>query len=510
MTASGRTDREPAARSSGTGLPGTGRRCRARRAIGLIGAALLLVVPLMTVAAPASAQTEEPWRAAVTGLTVSGGDQAGELEITWDVHPEGARDYRVKWALAGERFKNYRDRDWNAFPTGTSYTVAGLTPGETYEVAVRARFADKKRSGWSQVTGTARAASTTVVLSTDTSSVSEDAGETTVTVTATLDEAPRATDTVVTVVVGASGDAATEGTDYATVNDVTLTIPAGRTSSTARFALTPTDDDVDEADETLSIIGSTTATDLTVTGTTVTITDDDESGAVVLESFALDSADGLTRGVWSDGTIIWVAYSKDSTVYAYDLATGTRDSSRDIGDLSAEGVNVPRGIWSDGTIMWVADGHEKLYGFNLATGARDESKFVVLAEDSGNNNIRGIWSDGTTVWVADGDDAKIYAYTLASGATDTSKAIDALGAAGNDHPRGIWSDGTTMWVADTRDGKIYAYDLASGTHDSSKDITTLRAAGNRHPWGIWSDGTTMWVGDTSDNRFYSHDLPAGD
>ena len=69
--------------------------------------------------------------------------------------------------------------------------------------------------------------STGVVLSVNPETVSEDAVATTVTVTGTLDHAPRLADTVVTVTVGDAGDAATEGTDYGTVGSLTLTIAAG-------------------------------------------------------------------------------------------------------------------------------------------------------------------------------------------------------------------------------------------------------------------------------------------
>ena len=124
-------------------------------------------------------------------------------------------------------------------------------------------------------------ASTTVALSVSPASVAEDGEATTVTVTGTLDEASRTTDTEVTVSVGASSDGATEGTDYASVANFTLTISAGQTSGTATFTLIPTDDDVDEDDEALSVSGTTTATGLSVTGTTATVTDDDSRGVTV-------------------------------------------------------------------------------------------------------------------------------------------------------------------------------------------------------------------------------------
>ena len=125
------------------------------------------------------------------------------------------------------------------------------------------------------------AASTAVVLSVNPASVAESAAAATVTVTAALNHAPRGTDTTVTVTVGDPDDPATEGTDYTTVGTVALTITAGEASGTETFSLDPTDDDVDEGNETLSVTGTTTATGLSVTGTTVTITDDDTRGVTV-------------------------------------------------------------------------------------------------------------------------------------------------------------------------------------------------------------------------------------
>ena len=125
-------------------------------------------------------------------------------------------------------------------------------------------------------------ASTAVWLTVSIEKVEEHAGATSVTVTGTLNEAPRAAATVVTVSVGAPGDAATQGTDYATVAALPLTIDAGRTSGTATFTLTPVDDDIDEDDEALTVSGTTLVAGLGVTGTTVTIVDNDTRGVVVI------------------------------------------------------------------------------------------------------------------------------------------------------------------------------------------------------------------------------------
>ena len=70
-----------------------------------------------------------------------------------------------------------------------------------------------------------------------------------------------------------------EGTDYGSVADFTVRIPAGSTSVTETFTLTPVDDAVDEEDETVTVGGSVTG--LTVIGTELAIGDDDTRGVEV-------------------------------------------------------------------------------------------------------------------------------------------------------------------------------------------------------------------------------------
>ena len=70
----------------------------------------------------------------------------------------------------------------------------------------------------------------------------------------------------------------------------------------------------------------------------------------------------------------------------------------------------PRGIWSDGTTMWVADDYaDKIYAYNMRSKARDPDKDFDTLYAARNIHPTGIWSDGTTMWVADYGD-QIYAY----------------------------------------------------------------------------------------------------
>ena len=156
------------------------------------------------------------------------------------------------------------------------------------------------------------AASKKVTLSVDPTSVSEDAGGTTVTVTGTLNGATRGENTGVTVSVGS--DSATAGTDFDTVTDFTLTIPANETSGTATFSLTPTDDNLVEGAETLTVSGSTN--DLTVDSTTLTINDNDTASTKVTLSVSPDevSEGAAATTVTVTGTLDEAARTSDTSV----------------------------------------------------------------------------------------------------------------------------------------------------------------------------------------------------
>ena len=136
------------------------------------------------------------------------------------------------------------------------------------------------------------------------------------------------------------------------------------------------------------------------------------------KEFDLVGQDDSLSGLWSDGTTMWMEtgplFGTDTPnrLLAYTLATGARDTGKEFNLASAN--SDPRGVWSDGTTMWVVDtDDDKLYAYTLSTGARDAGKEFDLA--SANSVPQGIWSDGTTMWVADSSPDKIYPYRLSDG-----------------------------------------------------------------------------------------------
>ena len=104
--------------------------------------------------------------------------------------------------------------------------------------------------------------------------VSEGAGETPVTVRATVTGGTRfGTAQEIAVSVAKSDESGAVDVDE--VADFTVTIPAGEASGTGTFLLTPEDDERDERDETLTVSGRLGEVAITPEELTVTVTDDD-------------------------------------------------------------------------------------------------------------------------------------------------------------------------------------------------------------------------------------------
>ena len=224
----------------------------------------------------------------------------------------------------------------------------------------------------------------------------------------------------------------------------------------------------------------------------------------------------------ADGTALIhsVYVERDSTRF------GAWTPTKDIHGLGTDGITDPKGVWSDGTTMWVLDGLKtKLYAYTLTTGVRDQSKEFDMHSD--NRFPWGVWSDGDTIWVGDaGSPPTLYAYRLKDdpdttdsdekGQRDASKDITL--AAPNAAVNGVWSNGTdTVWVVDSRDTMLYAstLDIASdgtagmnhGGRQADKDIALVEGS---FLYGIWSNGTTVWVGNNGDDSIRAYTLTTGE
>ena len=229
----------------------------------------------------------------------------------------------------------------------------------------------------------------------------------------------------------------------------------------------------------------------------------------------LSAAGNRPYGFWSDGTTMWVTHSPNYSggdtsspkLFAYNMATKARDSAKDFNTLDAAGNGHPRGLWSDGTTMWVTDHIDhKAYAYNMDTKARTPGEDFNTPNNGGTH---GIWSGGTAIWVANHSFRSISAYDFESKERrpDEDFKSDLFFSAGVRAITGIWSDGTTMFVADSVKKKIFAFWLSTKLPDPDRDINFQDVDVGVGPSGIWSDGSTMWVSSAGHAKIYAFELP---
>ncbi len=166
--------------------------------------------------------------------------------------------------------------------------------------------------------------SSTVILSASPDRIPEGGGARTIGVTAALDGSARTVDTAVSVSVTDSGHR--DAVDYAASRtSFDITIAAGATAGTGTFTVTPEDDDIDERDEVLNVGG---ASDLSVTPTSVTLTDDDQASTeIVLSAAPSTVAEGAgTTSVEVTATLDAGGRAESTTVSVTVSGSGNPDA----------------------------------------------------------------------------------------------------------------------------------------------------------------------------------------
>ena len=302
--------------------------------------------------------TLAPALAASNGATVNG----ATLTLTFDEALGAANVAPSAFTVTGATTRSVT----GVSVTGTTVRLTLSVPALHGETGLEVDYDPPNREPVADVAGNPAAAiadravtnntpattlSTAVRLTMDEAQVAEAGPGKTVTVTGTLDRAGRPAATTVTVEVGAAGDTATEGTDYAAVGALTLTIPAYAASGTVRFALTPMNDRIDEPGESLTVAGSTAVAGLTVTppgGLALDIGDDDPAPSLTLSVNASTiDEDGGTATVTA-GTGSGSTFATAQTVRLSLAGTATESSDYTI---SRKTLTLPAGVGTDASMV---------------------------------------------------------------------------------------------------------------------------------------------------------------
>ena len=190
-------------------------------------------------------------------------------------------------------------------------------------------------------------ASNSVTITAQPGEVPEAAAPTEVTVTATYSAGARQTpsDFTISVLSGGGADAALSGVDFAPVSDATLTIPANETSGSVVLTIAPLQDRISEGAEVLNIAAASGNPDIGVTeAPTLTITDDDEAPAPVLEVLPESMSESGGTAVVTVSTGTGSTYEGEQTVTLTLGGSATLDSDYTLG---ATTLTLPAGSGED-------------------------------------------------------------------------------------------------------------------------------------------------------------------
>ena len=328
-------------------------------------------------------------------------------------------------------------------------------------------------------------APSSITLTVDDNSVGEGDGATTITVTATVDGATRFA-TAKTVSVSVAGSGTASAVDFAAVTNFNITIAAGEASGTERFTLTPTDDTVDETDETITVSG--TSTGLTVTSATITLTDDDAEPELSIDSPSVNEGDSGSVNLRFTVSLD-AASGKQVTVQYADATTGTAISGTDYTAIAG------------GTLTFAAGETSKTFDVSVTGDTTDEANETVLVTLSGATNATIGTATGTGT-ITDDDGAPTVTLALSptsiteSGATNASTVTATLNrasgqattitvsaAAGTNTAAGDFtlSSATTLTIAagaTTSTGTVTITAVDNSEDEADKSVTVSGSATN--------------------------------
>ena len=197
---------------------------------------------------------------------------------------------------------------------------------------------------------------------------------------------------------------------------------------------------------------------------------------------SLVSANGNPQGLSCDGSHLWVAEDNDdltSKIFVYQRSDGSHASTLDIGasilspstTVGPINNNDQRGMWSNGTTLFVVDhGDSQVYGYELSDRTRDDDKNLDL--DSDNTNPWGLWFDGRALWVGDTADDKVYVYDLPGAQPDNTPADGAPAVTGT-LSQGETLTADTSGITDDTDGLSNVFYHYQWIRDDGTDVTEL-------------------------------------
>ena len=237
--------------------------------------------------------------------------------------------------------------------------------------------------------------------------------------------------------------------------------------------------------------------------------------------FNTHTDNGSPRGIWSDGTTLWVGDSGDDKFYAYHLSDatgvnpyGSRDSGKDIEGVTKE-TNY---ITGDDNYIWTGDRlgsttgsfpNGGIYAYNrsdLSRAADKDFAYRAVSTDTTVGTNSGMATDGSHFWIAN-------SFTVARAfrlTDDPDTDADEYGtrAASRDITfsfkiRGLHIDGDVIWAINSEGaGKAEARRLSDGARLPDLDVDFGNLDATRA--GVWYNGVTIFVVDRGNDKVFTY------
>ncbi len=307
------------------------------------------------------------------------------------------------------------------------------------------------------------------------SEIAESNGGTQVQVIARLTGSDRfQTDRTLMVRVGVADDSAVEGADYATIDDFPMTVEAGAASATGTFTLTPVDDTMAEAAETITVDGRLTGA--SVASTWITLADNDEApnGIVLSASPASVREDARPTPITVTATVPGGTTHPVDTDVTIMVGSGTATSGADFSPVEDFTITIPGGESN-------ASGHFALSPIDDDDSEGDETVAVtgaagdiavtataVTIEDD-EAPVRGIVLSASNVEVDEGGTAS---WTVRlSAAPDGPVAVTISGHEGTD----LSLDTARLEFDETNWNSARTVTVTAGEDDDAADDTAILA-----------------------------------
>ena len=238
--------------------------------------------------------------------------------------------------------------------------------------------------------------------------------------------------------------------------------------------------------------------------------------------------------LFSDGTTLWIYYARNC--YAYNLSTGSEDSSKDFsipssvvigGQTYTINTSATRGsfVYSNSTHAWFIGGRSnnyRLLAWRLSTRTRDSSEDGLenLARSSSiQNGVAGQaypFCDGNHIWLirGPGNNSLGEAYTFPNLVQSSDNDLNNLGnlldspevedMLGKVIVSGVLYGVGRLSPEDRYD--IFAYSLTQHGRDPCRDLRNLHLANNRDPMGILAVNNRIYVLDKTQRAVYAYQL----